>query len=76
MSWCCLSYRTHFPNKKSFPDFPGSSVDKTALPMQGRGFKPWSGNKDPPCCLESKKKKKKAFMSFTAAVFIITQMWK
>ena len=58
MSWCCLSYRTHFPNKKSFPDFPGSSVIKTALPMQSREFKPWWGNKDPPCCLESGKKKK------------------
>ena len=73
-----LSYRSHFPNEKSFPDLPGGSVVKTALPVQGCEFKPWWGNEVPACCMDSKRKKekKKAFMSFTATVFIITQMWK
>ena len=31
-------------------EFPGSPVVKTlVLPMQGHGFNPWSGDKDPMC---------------------------
>ena len=49
-----LSYRSHFPNEKSFPDLPGGSVVKTALPVQGCEFKPWWGNEVPACCMDSK----------------------
>ena len=38
--------------------FPGGPVVKTLLSMQGHRVNPWSGNKDPTCCVAQSKKKK------------------
>ena len=55
-TWCSKG-RTK-PN--SARNLPGSPVVKTShFPCRGHRFDPWSGNKDPTCCVAWRKKKKK-----------------
>ena len=55
-----MKIRSHSSKLKTFQgDFPGSPVVKTLyFQCTGRGFDPWSGNKNPTCHVGCGKKKK------------------